>query len=142
MMIAEDLPWLMENKHGLNANSYWNAWATRMLSRHDGLFEDMTSFPLPAKEFSEKFQKRFVFSGNMKFGEKLYFVSFFQISEDLHFYTTYAVKDSPDQLIVFLKCFADNPAIWRDFLLENQDLFIDPNVKGMGFGDHGGGFGG
>jgi|TARA_R110000824_G_scaffold20545_13_gene77427 hypothetical protein len=143
LMLAKELPWIMENKHGLNTMNFWNAWRDIMRRENGDFYEDNTVYPFPAKELSEKYKKNFGFTANLRVDERLFLTSVFQPSRDLLFYNTYAVKDSPEQLIVFSKCLAKNPAIWRDFILENEEFFIDPNEnEKMGFGDHAGGFGG
>ena len=139
LMLAEELPWVMENKHNISPDDYWGDWGLRMRKKNRAFFEDSPMFPLPAKEFAEKHKDKFVLSGNMTFGERLYFGSHFQLSEDFHIYLTYSVKEHPDQLVVFVKTIASDPSISRDFVLEHKDMFIDPNETGtLGFSGFGG----
>lgn len=144
LLLAKELPWIMENEHGLNTMTFWNAWRDIMRKENGDFYEDNTVYPFPAKSFSEKYKENFGFTANLRVEDRLFLTSVFQPSRDLLFYNTYAVKDNPEQLIVFSKCLAANPAIWRDFILENEEYFIDPNETGaMGFNKtESGGFGG
>lgn len=134
LMLAKELPWVMENDHGLNTMNFWNSWRDIMRHEQGDYYEDNTVYPFPAKAFSEKYKENFGFTANLRVEDRLFLTSVYQVDRDLLFYTTYAVKNNPEQLIVFVKSLARTPAIWRDFILENEEYFIDPNEQGrMGF---------
>lgn len=154
LMLAKKLPWIMENDpmgngESINTKEYWNAWRDIIKSRHGDFYEDSAAYPFDAVEFSEKYKDQFAFSANLRVddmhGNRLFFTSIFQLSENVHVYNTYGVKEKPhEQLVVFSKFLSPTAKEWRDFVLDNEELFVDPNEESsMGFGANGGGgFGG